>query len=663
MFVLSTIRGRDFNMSSASAEPSQDTESISVFLSYSREDRARAMPLIKALETEGFSVWWDGLLEGGTAFALTTETALEMANAVVVLWSMHSVQSHWVRDEATHGRDRGCMVPVSIDGTSAPLGFRQIQHINLSRWKGKQSAPAFTELVRAIRSKAAATGSQLRSASVMDSARLSVSRRTALVGAGAAIAIATGGFFTWRSELPGGGALANSVVVLPFKNLGGDPEQAYFSDGLSEELRSTLSLNKQLEVAAETSSNSFRDKAIDAKTIARTLNVAYILDGSVRRAGETLRITTQLIDGKTGFDTWSQSFDRKMGDVFAIQSEIATFVVDALVAKMAGDKIAAKSSIGGTTSTEAFDAFLKGRAAYESVGGEDVDRKALAWFDKAIALDPDFAKAHAARSRTLASIAAVTTQVRELRLLYESAIVSAKTALKLAPELADAYSALAFALVHGRQDMRAAREPFEQSRTLGWGDADVLTRFADYCVNVGRVKDAEAATKRVLMLDPLNPRVFRVLGLIQSVDGRYQEAISSTERALAINPKMGGAHAAIGLVQFRLGALDKARQSYDQETFDLFRQTGLSIIDYRRGDKASADKTMAAILAEYGDNALYQKAEILAQRGDMEGAMDALERGHEIGDAGLLLIRNDPYLDPLRSSPRFIHLLNQMGFD
>jgi TolB-like protein/tetratricopeptide (TPR) repeat protein len=649
-------------MADAKADTQIEGTAASVFLSYSREDRERALPVIKALEAEGFSVWWDGLLEGGESFARTTERALETSDAVVVLWSARSVQSHWVRDEATRGRDRGCMVPVSIDGTRPPLGFRQIQYINLSDWRGKAGVTEFAELTKAIRTVATSPGAQLGFVpTALEVTR--PSRRGILIAGGAAVAALGGGLLVWKTGLPGGQTLANSVAILPFKNLSGDPEQTYFSDGLSEELRSTLSLNKQLEVAAETSSNSFRDKEVDAKTIASKLGVGYILDGSVRRAGETLRITAQLIDGNTGFDNWSQSFDRKMGDVFAVQSEIATFVVDALVAKMAGDKTAAKTSVGGTKSTDAFDAYLKGRAAYESVGGEAADRKALAWFDKAIAVDPNFAKAHAARSRSLASIAAGTTKASELRPLYDSAIASAKVAQTLAPELADAYSALGFALVHGRQDMRAAREPFEQSRKLGWGDADVLTRFAGYCINVGRIKEAEAAAKRVLMLDPLNPRVFRALASVQALDGRYQEAVASIERALAINPKMAGAHAAIGLVHFQLGAFDKARQSYDRESFDLFRQTGLSIIDYKRGDKAGADKAMAAILDEYGDNALYQKAEILAQRGDGEAAMDALERGHEIGDAGLLLIRNDPYLDPLRSSPRFIRLLNQMGFD
>jgi TolB-like protein/tetratricopeptide (TPR) repeat protein len=620
------------------------------------------LPVIEALRAEGLDVWWDGLLEGGTAFALTTETALETSGAVVVLWSARSVQSHWVRDEATRGRDRGCMVPVSLDGTLAPLGFRQIQHIDFSKWKGQRQAPEFLDLIRAIRSNAASPGNQLSFAPAMTSPKQRLSRRAILIG-GATLAAGTGGVLIWQSGLMGSALEEGSVAVLPFKNMSENPEQSYFSDGLSEELRSILSLNTRLKVAAKTSSNSFRDKEADAKTIARKLGVSHILDGSVRRAGDTLRITAQLIDGVTGFDTWSQSFDRKSGDVFAIQNEIATFVVDALVATLAGEDTASKEGVGGTKNAKAYDTYLQGKAAYESVGGEAVDRKALALFNQAIAADPQFAKAYAARSRTLAGIAAVTTQASALKRLYNDAVSSARTAVKLAPQLADAHSALAFALVRGPEGMRAAKEPFEQSRKLGWGDADVLTRYADYCMNMGRAKDAETAAQRVLMLDPLNPRAFRILGLIQSVGGEYEAAIASFQKALTINPKMSGANAAIGLVQFRLGALEKARQAYDRETFGLFRKTGLSIIDFKLGDKASADRLKAEILTEYGDNALYQKAQILAQRGNGDQALDALEQAYAVGDSGLLLMRNDPYLDPVRSNPRFIRLLNQMGFD
>jgi TolB-like protein/tetratricopeptide (TPR) repeat protein len=653
-------------MTPASADTPMEGAPISVFLSYSREDREKALPVIRALEGKGMQVWWDGLLEGGVAFARKTEDALENADAVVVLWSHRSVQSHWVKDEATRGRDRHRLVPASLDGAEPPLGFRQYQVLDLSKWKGREEAPEMEALVRAV--TLAAGGVESAPSATLSSPPVASRRGLLIAGAVGGTAL-VGGLGAWGLGLFSPHRLTNSVAVLAFRNLSGDPAQEYLADGLSEEVRSTLARNPLLQVAAPTSTGKFKGHSAQVASIARQLNVAYILDGSVQRAGNMIRISAQLMDGKAGFSEWAQSFDRKLDDIFAIQSEIATTVAAALAARMAtvGTTLHAKAgsgaSVGGTTVIAAYDAYLKGRAAYESAKGEDADRQALALFDTAIAVDPGFAKAHAARSRALASIAAVTTQASELRLLYESAIVSAQKAQTLAPDLADAYSALGFALVRGRHDMRAAREPFEQSRALGWGDADVLTRYAGYCIDVGRTKDAEAATKRVLTLDPLNPRVYRVLALIQSVDGRYEDAIASIQRALAINPDMAGAHAAIGLAQFRLGSLDKARQSYDRESFGLFRQTGLSIIDYKRGDKAAADKMLAAILAEYGDNALYQKAEILAQRGDAAGALDALERGHEIGDAGLLLMRNDPYLDPLRSNPRFIRLLKQMGFD
>ncbi|MFM2100234.1 MAG: hypothetical protein RLZZ366_1773, partial [Pseudomonadota bacterium] len=184
-------------MTPESANSTQTSAPTSVFLSYTREDRDQALPVIKALEAEGFSVWWDGLLQGGSAFARTTETALETADAVVVLWSARSVQSHWVRDEATRGRDRGCMVPVSIDGTSAPLGFRQIQHINLSRWKGKPTAPEFLELTAAIRATAAAPNSQLGFLG-MSALPQGVSRRRVLAASGGAITLLAGGLAGWK---------------------------------------------------------------------------------------------------------------------------------------------------------------------------------------------------------------------------------------------------------------------------------------------------------------------------------------------------------------------------------------------------------------------------------------------------------------------------------
>ncbi len=657
-------------MQGAAAEKMTSDARPSIFLSYSRQDRPIAEKVIAALEASGHDVWWDGLLEGGVAFARKTEDALETADAVVVLWSKTSIESHWVKDEATRGRDRGCLVPATIDGAEPPLGFRQYQVLDLSKWKGRADAREVADLLRAVSITVSGGHGASQTQSLRPlAARGKTGRRGFVVGGALGAAGLAGGIGAWWAGVFSNAVSANSVAVLPFRNLSGDPAQDYLSDGMSEEVRSTLARNPLLQVTAPTSTAKFRDRAEERARIAEKLNVTYLLDGSVQRAGDMIRIRAELMDGASGFSAWAERFDRKLDDIFAIQSEIATTVAAALSARIGSvpgsgqGNTGDDESVGATKVIAAYEAYLKGRAAYESVGGEDSDRQALTLFDQAIAADQKFAKAHAARSRTLASLANVTTQASELRLLYESAIVSAQTAHRLAPKLADAYSALGYALVRGRQDMRTAREPFEKSRVLGWGDADVLIRYADYCTTVGRATDAETAALRSAKLDPLNPRVFRVLGIVKSLQGNHKEAIALFDRALAINPKMAGIWAGIGLAHFRLGALDNARAAYARETFSLFQQAGLSIIDHKRGQIGAADAALNAIIAEYGDNALYQKAQILAQRGAADGAIDALERGHAIGDAGLLMMRNDPFLDPIRTDPRFIRLLKRMGFD
>jgi TolB-like protein/tetratricopeptide (TPR) repeat protein len=662
------VQGKRIAMATDGSEQDMAKRPVSVFLSYSRDDRPVAEKIIAALQSDGFDVWWDGLLDGGVAFAGKTEEALERADAVVVLWSHRSTQSHWVKDEATRGRDRGCLVPASIDGTEAPLGFRQYQVLNFSKWKGHPDSIEIADLRRAITLVSGRLAGQ-PDRPALKHHPLPLTRRTLIVSGTAGGVLLTGSILAWRSGLWRSNGTGNSVAVLPFRNLSGDPAQDYFSDGLSEEVRSTLSRNPLLQVAAPTSAGQFRSHLDDAASVAVKLGVAYLLDGSVRRAGRAIRISAQLMDGKTGFSKWAQSFDRNLEDIFAVQSEIASTVADALAAQMSlsgtdtGGPSSNRANLGGTKNVAAYDFYLKGRAAYDRIGGEETDREALDWFEKAITADSRYGQAHAARSRTLASIASGTTDAGALRALYEASIVSAEKALTLAPALPDAYSAMGYAITHGRQDMRAAKGPFERSRALGWGDADVLMRYAGYSSDVGSTANAASAIRRAALLDPLNPRVYRIFGMIELAAKQYAESIASNSRALSMNPKMSGAYAAIGLAHYLLGDQQAARKAYDQESFSLFRLAGLSIIDRKSGNAAAADQSTAAMIAEYGDNALYQKAQILAQRGDTEAALDALERGHEVGDAGLLSIRHDPLLDPLRLHPRFARLMTAIGLD
>jgi hypothetical protein len=221
------------NPADSASDPTQPQPTV--FLSYARADRKRALSVIAALEAAGIKVWWDGLLEGGDTFLPTTEAALENADAVVVLWSATSVDSHWVRDEATRGRERGCLVPLRLDGSKPPLGFRQFQTIDIARWRGKADAASIDSAVRAIRGYAGVHHAELAHKSAL------ISRRGLLIGGGAAVALA-GGFTAWRWLRAGSGE-GNAIAVIPFTNLG-KPDEAYFAAGLSEELRATLARDR-----------------------------------------------------------------------------------------------------------------------------------------------------------------------------------------------------------------------------------------------------------------------------------------------------------------------------------------------------------------------------------------------------------------------------------
>ena len=451
---------------------------------------------------------------------------------------------------------------------------------------------------------------------------------------------------------------------MPFDNLSGDPKQAYFSDGLAAEVRSELTRNALLKVAAQTSSNSFRDQNSDVKTIMQKLGVAYLLEGDVRRDGDTVRISTRLID-RSGFEQWSDKFDRSMANIFEVQSEIATAIATELSAQIDDKAASGKPDIaktGGTSSVVAFDAYLRGKDLFEAGTDEASDRLALAKFDEAIAADDKYAAAYAARSRSMAVIANQHAKGGELKSLYRSAVVSARRAVELAPEYAEAHSALGFALAFGKMDMRAARKPYEMSLELGGGDADILSRYAIFNSRLKRFDAANNAITRSLTLDPLNARTFRTIGTIQYAAGNYTGSVDALKRGLALNPKLGGANAVIAQAQYIAGDIDAAEASYRAETNGIFRLAGLAIVARRKGKASEAQQAFDEMVAEHGSNSLYQQAQIYAQWGDLPKALQALIDARAAGDSGLIQMYYDPMLNPVRNEPEFSRLLKDIGF-
>jgi TolB-like protein len=638
---------------------------LTIFLSYARADANAASRLAAALEAAGFDVWRDTLIEGGAAFAKTIEASLERCDAVVVCWSRRSVASDWVLDEAGQGRDLRKLVPVTLDGVEPPLGFRQYHAVDLSRWHG---SPRTEEIGAIARGIAAVAGRGAAPRPAQPPSTPSFSRRRLLGVAAGVAGVAVAGFAAWRfGPFRAGAAGPISVAVIPFENLGAGPDEGYFSDGLSEELRATLARNVGLQVMAEASSRQFRASADDAVTIADKLGVDYLVNGKVRRSGDEVRVTVDVVDGDTGFSRWSQIFERALSDIFAVQSEIATAVALGLMSRFAregaGPDTVAASVAGGTRNLEAYDAYLRGRALYDLSADEASERAALAQFDAAIAADPGYAAAHAARSRSLTAIANQYGEVGELDALYDAAIAAARTAIRLAPDLADAHSTLGFTLFQGRLDARAAREPFERSRELGAGEATVLARYAQYSARCGRHREASEAMERALLLDRLNPLIHRAAAANAYAARRWEASIVPARQALAMNPRLSRAHAAIGDAQQMLGELDAARSEYLAEPVEDFRLAGLAILERRRGDVKAAEEALARLVADHGDRVLYQQAQVLAQWGRHSEAIATLERARALGDSGLIYARNDPFLDPLRGDPRFKDLLNQLGFD
>ena len=625
-----------------------------LFLSYARADRPRAERLVAALEKCGFELWWDAKIEGGAQFAHSIDDALRRADAVLVLWSRDSIESDWVRDEAAAGRDRHRLVPLSLDGSEPPLGFRQYHAIDLSGWKGRASSPEIAALARAV-----AALRHEAPPSPLPARVEGVSRRAALIGGGVAGAgaLAAGGWWASR-RLLGGSEDAHGIVVLPFRNLSGDPEQAYFSQGVTEEVRAALRRIAALKVVAAASSDAAGAAHEDAPTIAGKLGVAYILEGSVQRAANVVRIAVDLTEGATGFSKWSRQIDRPLTDIFAIQSEIAGLVANAMSVRLA----TAAPAPGGTRDVAAYEHFLRGRALFNQGKDEATDRHALAELEQAVAIDPAFALAHAARSRVIAAIAVEYAAVGELRRLYAASRTAAQRAIDLAPDLPEAQLAMGFVLFTCLIQPHEARPFYDRAAALAPGDADILLLFALFCSRTGRAAEAEAAAARAVSLDALNARAHRATGSIRYAARRYREALPPLQHALALTPTLANTHSVQGFCLLQLGDLAGAEAAFAAEPHAIFHLAGLAIVRRRRGDQVGAQGFMDQIRTTLGDSAIYQQAEVLAQWGDVPGALAALGKARSVGDGGLIYLATDPLLDPLRREPKFQALVRALGF-
>ena len=617
-----------------------------VFISYKAEDRPRVRPLVEALEAEGLTVWWDEQVGGGEAWRESIEQQLDGAACVIVVWSKRSTgpEGSFVRDEASRAARRRTYLPVRIDKVEPPLGFGEMQALNLSGWKGDRSDPRYHSVSGCVHSMLGRKSPTVGKA--LPQGRVS---RRAVLAAGGAAAVAAAGAGGWLLLRPSG-AKANTVAVLPFANLSGDPAQSYFSDGIAEELRNALSAVGGLQVVARTSSEMLRNS--DAITAAHQLSVASVVTGSVRRSTSTVRVSAQLVDGSNGLERWSQSFDRPLGDVLQIQTDIATNLAQALSAEL-GSKAKVIQSLGGTKNPEAQDYLLQAIAT----DGDDSDagmRRRIALLDQATRLDPNYAEAQARKGFNQDIWASTYARdSSEKNRVEGEAIQSVKRAIAIAPDMPLGHSALGL-IYSNRLQMNRAMGELQRSVELSGADAATFLNAAIVLSQVGRQGEGESTIDRAIGLDPINPTARWVQSWILFFGRRYPASLQSARQTLAIAPGNIRARSLAGWSLIMLGRMDEAMRELQMTPADDYRRlVGEGVIAARSGRKAEALGAIRAIGKRYGDAANYQFAEVYAQLGMTDQGIQALEAAWSERDSGLGSIRVDPFLDPLRNDRRF----------
>lgn len=450
-----------------------------------------------------------------------------------------------------------------------------------------------------------------------------------------------------------------SVAVLPFVNMSGDPENEYFSDGLSEELLNVLAKNPSLKVAARTSSFHFKGQTGNIAEIARTLSVAAVLEGSVRQSGKRVRITAQLINANDGYHLWTETYDRELDDIFAVQDEIATSVSKALQIKLLGAE--EPEAAGGTSNTEAFQHYLLGVHHRNQGHIEEPIRRAIDAFQRAVDLDPGYAKAWAGLALawgTLVGNGFVPS--REGVPKMEAAI---ERALELAPELADGWMALEYKLASHTGDQAGALKASSTALELNPGNAEVQIEYARINCNIGNHDASVAAAKKALELDPISVSANHALGHVLYFARRFDEAIAAERQALHLDPHYPKPHYFIAMSLYWLGDTEGAWHEIQLEPLAWMRTVGSAAILHRLGRIEEAETVFAPFVAAGEEqNNFIQQADVYAQWGDTEEAIRCLHRAFDLEDPGLGQMLVDPFLDPLRGDPRFIDLLERFGF-
>ncbi len=571
-----------------------------VFVSYSRNDKARVALLVAAIKAKGWSVWWDPSIAAGQEFDDQIDAELQAASAVLVVWTPSSVTSRWVRGEARDAADRGILVPVRFDDARLPIDARAIQTTDLDAWGEDPGSAPFQELIRSL-------------AVVIERQRASQSVNVAAASAPASSA-----------------APRVSICVLPFANMSGEQEQEYFSDGITEDIITDLSKVSTLAVVSRNSAFMYKGMHVDVIKVARELKVGHVLEGSVRKAGGRVRITAQLVNGATNDHVWAERYDRDLNDIFALQDEISEAIVKALKLKLLPEE---KKAIEqrGTDNVEAYNLYLMARQSY--VTGYEADARRpeaiVRLCKRATEIDSGYARAWA-----LMAIGQMTTRFVHGK-ESDDGLASAERALTLEPNLAEAHAVKARILAqHGRNDAAAAeidvalrldRESYEVNRAAAY--LRFRQRRLDEAIRY--YEKAMALMETDLNSGGMLLTCYTAIRNTQAALRVARVTLSRAEKSLAQDPNNA---TAMGYGSSALAALGEVERAKDWINRSLLIDPG----------NMNARYNFACALTS------------LVKEPEVDAALELLRPVFETLAAGFLNhAKADPDLDPLRNDPRF----------
>jgi len=448
-----------------------------------------------------------------------------------------------------------------------------------------------------------------------------------------------------------------SIAVLPLINESGDPKDEYFSDGLSEELIAALAQIRELKVIGRSSSFRFKDRKEEPKTIGEKLGVATLLEGTVRKQGDRVRIVAELINAADGIELWTRTFDRELKDIFAVQAEIASAVSESLKVTLLGPENASTQN-AATKSVDAHNSYLQAHFHFQRRNLDDF-RRAVIYFDQAIESDPNYALAYAERSEAWTLIGDLSGQGKTL---WPKARSDAEKAVAIAPTLAEAHAALGWVryftewkFIEGLSELKRARELSPANPTAN----DLLARVIVY---LGDLDEAEKLARQAVELDPLAYQSQNNLARILWFKGKLDEAEAVARTAAELQPTAASSHR--WQVMVAVGRHDgkTALHEAQSEPDEGYRRFLIALAHYVRGDRVEADAALADLIATGRGQLDYQIADVYALRGEIDKAFEWLQISYESHDTGTLAILVDPLLHGLRDDPRYKALVAKMNF-